>query len=58
MSVQSGLILEKIYELFLGPLYLSLCRRELEWGGGGRLFEAGRLLTVLPLGGALIRGGR
>ena len=51
MSVQSGLILEKIYELFFGPLYLSLCSRELEWGGGGRL------LTVLPLEGALIRGG-
>ena len=30
--------------------YLSLCGRE--WGGGGRL------LTLLPLGWALIRGGR
>ena len=33
--------------------YLSLIGR-----GGGRLFEAGRLLTFLPLGWALIRGGR
>ena len=33
--------------------YLSLCGRE--WGGAGRLFEAGRLLTFLPLGWALIR---
>ena len=40
-----------------GPIiisYLSLCGRE--WGGAGRLFEAGRLLTFLPLGWALIRG--
>ena len=25
--------------------YLSLSGREVGWGGGGRLFEAGRLLT-------------
>ena len=30
---------------------------ESEGGGVGRLFEAGRLLTFLPLGWALIRGG-
>ena len=40
--------------------YLSLCRRE--WGGGGCLFEAGRLITfsALRMGAysrrALIRG--
>ena len=28
------------------------------WRGGGRIFEAGHLLTFLPLGWALIRGGR
>ena len=36
--------------------YSSLCGRES--GGGGRLFEAGRLLTFLPLGWELIQGGR
>ena len=40
--------------------YLSLCRRE--WGGGGCLFEAGRLITFSALrmgaysGRVLIRG--
>ena len=29
-----------------------------KWDGDGRLFEAGSLLTFLPLGWALIRGGR
>ena len=31
--------------------------REVGWGGGGRLFEAGHLLTFLLLGWAPIRGG-
>ena len=26
------------------------------WGGGERIFEAGHLLTFLPLGWALIQG--
>ena len=36
---------------------LHLFEFEWEGEGGGRLFEAGRLLTFLPLGWALIRGG-
>ena len=36
---------------------LHLFKFEWEGEGVGRLFEAGRLLTFLPLGWALIRGG-
>ena len=35
-----------------------MCERKRGCGGVGRLYEAGRLLTFLPLGWALIRGGR
>ena len=38
--------------------YLSLRGGRWAWGGGGRSFEAGRLLNFSALGWALIRGGR
>ena len=59
----SGKSLISTYSIFAGLgwgviAYLSLSGSGRKVGLGGCLFEAGRLLTFLPLGWALIRGGR